>query len=405
MRNSVVFKLVVFQAIIRYSLIPIFIIHDQYLKVGFESRYTNIAIIVSVLEIVSIFLIFEIFSKKQESVIRRVNRTIQPVENYTIVSFLLLVIFCYLYYTGSFEVVNFIWNLGDYVSKYVTGEDEINSNKFGAVLLTPFKIILSLLAISIIYNSSKVINKSYYYLLVVFFSSLFIVGTSRFSVVLFSLPLVVLISQMVEPKDIRKILIFTLFIFVFMIVITTLAKFSKYGNTLTLNSIVTASTLNAYFSGVGNVSLGFEAYDELTIDDSILYLVNDTFQNIPILSKLTYDNYKGTIKFNEFIYQHRDYADQIIPLSISGLFHFGYIGLFFYSSFFVTIALYFERCALKINYIGYKYIYISLASTFSLVFMLNIGSFYAYISRTILFVFVPILIIKLLARFLFKAFK
>lgn len=96
---------------------------------------------------------------------------------------------------------------------------------------------------------------------------------------------------------------------------------------------------------------------------------------------------------NEEIYSHRLYADQIVPLSISSLFHFGFLGIFFYSSFFLSIALYFERLSNKIQFIGYKFICINLSIVFSLVFMLNIGSFYASLSRTILFVFLPIFVI------------
>src|SRR5690606_18882762 len=139
---------------------------------------------------------------------------------------------------------------------------------------------------------------------------------------------------------------------------------------------------------------GVEAFNTIKWSDSVFYLFNDTLQNVPILSKLTDDTYKTTIRFNEAIYGHKLWADQIVPLSVSGLFHFGYIGIFIYNPFFIVIALFFERCAYQFKYIGYKYIYLYLSVVFSLVFMLNLGSFYADLIKTFLFLFIPMLLLK-----------
>src|SRR5690606_4223611 len=96
------------------------------------------------------------------------------------------------------------------------------------------------------------------------------------------------------------------------------------------------------------------------------------------------------------------WADHIVPLSISGLFHFGYVGVFVYNPFFIALALFMERVAYRVKYIGYKYVFLYCALVFSLIFMLNLGSFYGSFSRTIVFLLVPVVFLKYLTSLKFN---
>ena len=397
---SIVFKLFIIQVCARYTLLPVLISWGQTFSIGAESSYLNIAIFVMILELMSAFIAFRFFSTKNIKNISKDELTISPLNNLVLLSIVLLLMFIYMYTSGSLSKVNFIWSLNSYIENSVAGTDELESSGVGILLFTPFKVLTALLFISLVYKSSKIKNnkKKWFYLIIILLSSLIIVGTSRLSIVFFVLPLVILTSSLVQKSDYKKILNVTAIIMFIVLTVTTIAKFSIYDNEFSSSSILTASSVNAYFAGPGNIAVGYEAFEKVEGFDSILYFINDVFQNVPLLSKLTLDEYKTTAKFNEEIYHHREYADQIVPLSISGLFHFGYIGVFIYSTFFLIVALHIEKISYRVSFIGYKYILISLSMTLSLIFMLNIGSFFASFSRVFLFLFIPLFLIERYSR-------
>lgn len=394
--SSIVFKLFILQACIRYCILAFLTSTNQVYQGYNNSEYLNIAILSMILELFSGFLIFTFFSKKQKISFYNKKQEIIPLKNLPLLTIILSIIFIYIYITGSFNKINTIWSLDNYIEKYITGDDELEVSTLGILLFTPFKILLALLLTSIVYKTNKIKEnkKIFFYLITIALSSIFIVGQSRLSIILFILPLLFLISHITNKKQFKKILFFSIILISIILIITTIDKFSRYGNNLTPDSIITANSLNAYFAGPGNIAIGYKAFEKKKEYESILYLINDTLQNIPILSKLTVDEYKLNLKFNEEIYSHKLYADQIVPLSVSGLFHFGIIGFIIYIPFFIVIALYMERLSYKTSFIGYKFIFINLSIIFSMVFMFNVSSFYASSARTFLFLFIPIFIIN-----------
>ena len=397
--NSNVFKVFILQAVIRYCLLPTILSTGQEFKVGYNSIFLNTAIIIMVVELFFSFLILAIFSKHQNKFFSKRLEYIKPLKNLILVSIMLTGMFVILYISNTLDSVNAIWNLADHVDKYINENEELHLST-AAVLYTPFRVIAALFFISIIYKSQKIKekNKKWFYLLIILISNIFIFGVSRFNIILFTVPLLVLVTNLINKNESRKVIVLSVIGLVFAIVSASIAKFSRYGNEFELNSLFTASSVNAYFAGPGNIAVGIEASNSISFYDSLMYFMNDTLQNIPILSKITNPEYKSTVVYNEFIYGHQLYADQIVPLSISGLFHFGTIGIFIYSSLFLSLALYMERLSYRVCNIGYKYILISLSLTLSLVFMLNIGSFYATLFRSFTFVFLPIFLLTKFPR-------
>jgi hypothetical protein len=217
------------------------------------------------------------------------------------------------------------------------------------------------------------------------------VGTSRFSMLLFAVPILVLMSLIIHEKTAKKFIIAMTIVFIPAIIFASIQKFTLIGEEVDTLFFFTASSLDAYFSGVGSVAVGFDAYENLHNGNHFLFFINDTFQNVPGLSQYTIAEYRTTVMYNRQFYGHFDWLDQIVPLTITGIFHFGVFGFFFfYSVFFMLIALYMERKSYKEAFLGYKFIYISLSITLSLVFMLNIGSMYFALASTFLFVFLPL---------------
>lgn len=402
--DSIVFNIFIGQAIVRYCLLPVLISVDDVFISKYNIGNLNIAALVMIFELMFIFIVFTIFSKKQKISRLRERNHITPLHSKVFILLILCFALYYTYYTGAFNKINLVWNASDYVEKYITGEEDLDISNFGVISFNLSKSIIALLLISLIYKSNKIKQKlkKWLYLLVILLSGIFIVGISRFSFILFIVPLLVLLSRILSKEDFKKIFILASILLSTVLIITTIAKFTRYGNTVSTESILSSSSINAYFAGPGNIAVGINAYEKIQGKESALYLFNDTLQNIPLLSQITSNEYKTTLKFNEEIYGHNLYADQIVPLSISGIFHFSFLGIFFYSSLFITIALLMERLSYRFNFIGYKYVFIFLSVNMSLVFMINIGSSFGSLVSSFLFLLLPFFLINKIQKLRFK---
>lgn len=401
--NSFIYKIFHIQAIFRYLILPILYSFGQPLNIGNESNHLVIAIGIMCIELITIYTVFLFYAEKQQAVIKKNTLNIQYIKKSFIVPIVLVVLFAIIYLGGALDKVNFVWELANYVDQYINQGEELEVDTLSMLLFNTFKVILTLYLISLIQQSKIIKRKKIFVTLVILASTLVMVGLSRFSMVLNLAVLLAMLPFMFSNKDVKKIFYSTIPFFILILAIASIAKFSRYDEVYSGTSLVSAASINAYFLGFGNIAIGVEAFNTIKWSDSVFYLFNDTLQNIPILSKLTDDAYKTTIRFNETIYGHKLWADQIVPLSISGLFHFGFFGIFVYNPLFIAIALFLERCAYQVKYIGYKYVCLYLSVVFSLVFMLNLGSFYASLIRTILFLFIPILILKYLTSLKFTA--
>ena len=211
---------------------------------------------------------------------------------------------------------------------------------------------------------------------------------SRFSVIMFILPFYFIIVGL-SNKNQRVINLGLVTIISSVVIVTTIGKFTRGDNEFKIHDIIPTSTLNAYFAGPGTIAAGIDAFEDVVNKNYGLYLINDLFQNVPLISKVTNDKYKSSVDFNRGIYGHSIYKDQIVPLSITGLFHFDLFGIGLYGILFLSIAFYFERKGKKEMYMPYRYVCFSIMLTLSLVFMLNIGSMVASPIRTIVFTFLP----------------
>lgn len=395
--KSFVFKIFLLQAAIRYLLLPILYSGDQNLGVVAYSKSIDLAIVVMIVELFVISLVFAFFSKLQIKTLGN-KAEMKYINGNIFVPIILILMFFIIYISGFLGKINFIWELEAYVDQYINQDEKLEVSAFGALLFNSFKVILILYIISLIQKFSFIQNKKWFILAVIFLSCLVIVGVSRFSMILDIAVLIGMLSFILNKKENRQIVMILLPTIILILGFVSIAKFSRYGESYSVNSLITAMSINSYFSGFGNISIGIQSYSNIEWNKSIYYLFNDTFQNIPILSNFTGDEYKTNRKFNETIYGHTMWADQIVPLSISGLYHFGYLGLFLYSPFFISIALLMERLAYKVNYIGYKYFFLYISLVFSLIFMINLSSFYASFSRTFLFLLIPLFLLKILTN-------
>lgn len=387
LRQSYVYYLFYFQAIIRYCLVPIGISLGNFLGNGDISNNGNIAILYMIVELIAIFALFFYQDHKFKNT-HKSNNVIFISKNYWLYFFVVLMLLIILF-SGFLSKVNVIWNLNNYVQRVVIDKEAIESSSIGGLLFTPFKIATILIITSIILKGKSLKNSFKIVLLILLMgvSASFIVGTSRFSVVTFILPFYFLLISIFNTKTMKLINIGTVAIIFSVVLITSIAKFTRDDNIVAVDNILTTSSLNAYFSGVGNVATGIDAFESITEKQYGRFFLNDLFQNVPILSRQTNDTYKSNFIYNKQVYNHNLFQDQIVPLSIAGLFHFDIFGIGLYCFIFLSLSFYFERKGRMEEYLPYKYVFFSLMFSFSLVFMLNIGSMIAVLIKMFLFTY------------------
>lgn len=393
-KNSWVFKIFLLQITIRYPIMSI-VYSSAPLYLSNIGVYNNTVIVMMVLELIFCFIILGIFSSKQSELNNYENMEIQLNQNYPIIYIAIMLMFTILLLSNAFNDINFILSLNQYVEKHTEGESSLQDSSIAIVLFTPFKVLLALTLIQKIYTSRiRSHFKKWVYLLIIVVSSSFVFGMSRFSLILFSVPLLGFITTLLTKRDANQLIRSSSIIIITALFFASIAKFSRYGNQATTNELIDVGSINAYFAGPDNIRIGLMAYDSISNINSLLFLINDTLQNVPLLSRITSDSYKLNFVFNKQIYGHNLWADQIVPLDISGLFHFGLIGIPLYYCLFLSLALWFERKAYNSHDFFYKYNWMSLSISFSFIFMMNVSTFYSSLVSNMLFLFIPFWLIN-----------
>jgi len=397
-KKSIVFKIFLLTAFARYSLLPFFYYsQNSYLSLSGTTTELNLSMAIMLFELLACGLCFFYFANRQQQAL---NDEITPsifFENKLTVLFALTVIVFYLLGTGVFNKVNFIWNLQEFAEAQMDG-DVAEVAGYGEIMFLIFRVIIVLLLLTFVYRS-KITEavKPYLYLFIVAASSTVMIGMSRLSMLLFALPLLVLVNKIVPSnmvKRMKAINIILLMVFTILVLFSSYIKFARYNQDLQLSQVVTASSLNSYFTGVGAIAGGISSAYDSSAFKSPYFIFNDIIKNFPGLAKFSDNKYISSTSYNRDVLGHELWADKIIPLSVTGIYHFGLFGIGFYHVLFISLALLFERFSCKEHYIGYKYLYIDLSIKLSLVFMLNIGSFFAMFPRSFLFVFLPLLFIR-----------
>lgn len=388
-KKSYVYYIFSFQAFIRYCIIPVGIALGNTIHEGDNSVNINSAIFYMIIELSFIFFLFLYQNYKVQKTIYRnkIKLVSKNIWLYLIVAIFFLIILR----SGFFNKVNFIWNLSNFVENITSNEKDVEYSSLGGLLFIPFKISLMLIIASVILETNRISNiyKMLMLFLLMVISSSFIVGMSRLSILTFILPFYFIILSIQAKKMKRMFSVGLLILIVPVTIATSIDKFSRGDRIITTKDIIDTNSLNAYFSGVRNIVIGIDAFEEHDDKNYISFLLNDLFQNVPIVSKLTDNSYKSNIVFNKKYFGHSEWQTQIVPLSIAGLFHFNIFGVGLYSCLFLLLAFFFEKKAKQASYLPYKYIFYNLTLILSMVFMLNIGSMIASIFRSLIFVYLP----------------
>lgn len=387
LKSYFIFWIITIQQLIRYIVIPCLFLGDEKLRFGSTTINEAYAVAMMLVELLFILFAYHICTfSKQKPKVGKLNFLPLNIINTGLFFLFILIIVT----NRSFlNKLSFVWDISAYLKLKVSGDLE-NISPLVSIMFPVMREYIVLFIFSVI-NSFKLKQgtKLMLSILAVLINASIIVGISRFSIVYTSFPLILLLIYF-YPAYRKKVITYTSVFFGAIMLVASVSKFSRNTKSADVGGFFSIHQLNAYFGGVANYAIGYDSYkkNEVNPFDKYYYFISDVTQNIPVLSRFSSDNYKTNIKFNNQIYGAGRSRDQIVPVSIAGLYHFSIYFFYLYIFILSILAFKFERKAYSTNSPVLFFLYIILAFGCSTSMMINIGS----ISATLfinLVVFIP----------------
>jgi len=388
LKSYFIFWIITIQQIVRYIVIPLLFIGGDKLRFGSSTVNEAYAVSMMLIELLFILIAYHICTYSKEAKQKAGKLNFLPLNTITTGLFFLFILI--IASNRSFlHKLSFVWDISTYLKLKVSGDLE-NISPLVSIMFPVMRAYIVLFIFSVI-NSFKLRQgmKLMFSILVVLINATIIVGISRFSIVYASFPLILLLIYF-YPAYRKKVLTYTTVFFGLILMVASLAKFSGNTKNADVGGFFTLHQLNAYFGGVANYAIGYDSYQKNQVNpfDKYYYFISDITQNIPVLSRFSNDNYKTNIKFNDQIYGAGRSRDQIVPISVAGLYHFSQYFFYIYIFVLTVLAFRFETKAYATNSPVLFFLYVILAFGCSTSMMINIGS----ISATLfinLVVFIP----------------
>lgn len=366
--------------IIRYVITPFFMwFNGHSIGRGATPSAGNyqVAVLLMIFELIVIFITIELLSNKFYK--KGEQSTFEPEikvnKNFIGSIFLFITLIVILLYPSLLERYSFVLTATEYNKK-----SELNL-PFGSLFPLMVQFASMLLTITIVNKLYKLYRKKrrpllvYTSIFIIFVFSSFIVGTSRFSMILPMVTGMYLITRL-YPKYNNMIYSSFGLIMILFVTMSTLVK--QFGTTLATidNSIqdVTSSissSLQVYFSGIHNIAIAVKTKELFNDDIDFGLIFGDLFSNVMLISEKFLSNFGGSKMFNYAFYNDSISTDQILPLIGQGYLYFG----FFFSSIFIFIIIYFmmyfDKKSRKAKTVFEIYIYAYIAVRFGLYSMSN----------------------------------
>lgn len=380
--------------LIRYTIIPILYSFDSItLFRNIPSiDILNKSIIIMVYELVVTIITIEILTKKK----LEKNYRIKCENNLAGFLFLLFTIFIITLNPKLLERYSFVLTTDILKPKYIEGIE--NSVQLLFVQLGHLVLIATIIHISYKYLSKK--SEFLGLLIGIVLSSLismFIVGTSRSSVVL-PLATSLLLLGDIFLKYKKKIYLLSGGFIVFIILLTTKLKSD------TINSNISSSTLEnihyqlqVYFSGFMNVAYSLDSRN-LYSSFEINSILADTFRSVAYFGSLLQAKISAFDAYNIRIYNGGLERDQILPMIGQGYLYFGAIlsPIFIIITLILVIQL--EKKYLKSSSIFIKFALLLCIIKFSLYQMSNFTIIISFATNIVLPMLFIAVINKLFGR-------
>lgn len=388
------FTIIYLQLIIRFLVLPVLIASGGVFIGGFYSNNADAAILLMVFELFAVFMAFAVVAHQKNRLQSQPLR-IGFFKNNLLIFIILIAGIAYMLSRQTFLLkTNFVWNMSDYYLDEVNRETAKEAENMDSVIFFRLRLLFVLFFIGLIWKSG-IMSKKWKWkisMLIVLLNATIIEGSSRFSIVYITFPFVMILFYL-YPGYKKQMLVSGGIALFIVLLSASLVKFSTIGNQAGTDDVLNTNVLNAYFSGPGNMALGIDTYNRQFNGNRLLYLASDLFQNVPGLAKQVQDNYRTTRAFNYQYYGSAIGKDQIVPIPISALFHFGYLFFWLYNFIFCLLAFKFEALSKKQYFVGGKYVFLLLSLNCSLFMMLNVGSITSNIITQPILTLLPLLIL------------
>lgn len=383
---SLVLVIIYIQLIVKLILIPILMPNE----IVFKNKL-DVGLLIAYELIVIIFIIKFFLNRRKTMFYTETSIAFTQFNSIIIILFLLLALYSYFNLEILIQNISFLGSKSTYL---LLQNYEDDNQGYAGIIFTIFRYLFTIISISYIYTCRLSENKKLYLILIlILFFSLFIIKSSRFSIIYYLLSSTYLL-YMIFPKK-QKLIAYNTFISIFLIILlSTIFKlyYIQSRNSIDIEfNIVSYEMLNSYFSGPSNVDNGLTALKNANID-KLKLISSDIIKNVPGLSHLSYENMNTTRIFNNVLYKlYYSSEDQIPPLIIFGYAHSSKILSPIYIALFLFLAFYFEELAHRSISIVHKYLFILISIRFSFVTMSNFSSVIGGVILTILCI-LPILI-------------
>ncbi len=329
-----------------------------------------LAVNLMVYEMIIMFIIFALFHKKfyKENLAKRERKITSNSNIFGWVFIALSLIILYLNPT-ILTRYSFVWLASELKSKDVEGV----SVSFFLTIIQLSHLILTVSILNIIYRFYEKKPHFIFVILSIFvvaISSSFIVGTSRFSIIL---PLVTGLYTILKLyKPYRKLLGFLSIAlsFIFIAVSTSLKRKTITGDVGSSTFENLNTDLQLYFSGVANVAhsvntrLIYEPFN-------VMAILSDLFRSVIYLNSLFGQHVSALMQYNVSFYGGGPSRDQILPMIGQGYLYFGFILAPILTALTIIIVMYLDKKIMKSSSLFTIYIITYLCLKFALFNMAN----------------------------------
>lgn len=194
-------------------------------------------------------------------------------------------------------------------------------------------------------------------------------NVSRWTIIISVITGIVFVISL-YPKAKKMIAAWTVVLLPIVIIFSSTMKQEMWGRSESgLKDVISAESLNGYFSGSLNMNKGLALLDNNDFN-RIQTICVDTFANFPVINHYVDISHSTATRFNLIYYGSSIARDQICPMIIQCREYFGFLGWLMYAII-VLLALHFNTVAESKNSLLEKNIFVILTFYFSLVFCLN----------------------------------
>lgn len=387
--------------IIRYLITPLFMWYEGYnvhLGVNLNPNEYEIATFLMLLEIIVVMIVFSLLANRyyeDRNPVYKKALKIKPNPVFISILFLIISFLTVLIFPSILDRYSFVFTSTEYSG---IGEVDLPFGSLFPIIVQFGLILLTLLFLNLLYRIYRVKEAKYLVytsVFIVFLSSTFILGTSRFSIVVPMVAGMYLITRL-YPNFKKNI--YTLFgiILSSIVLLTTLVKqyglnpLTKESNATSLTLDTVGSSLQLYFSGIHNVAVAVKTRNLFndTIDFSTIY--SDLFSSVALLSEKFHSNFGGMRMFNYSFYNHADSTDQILPMIGQGYLYFGFLFSPLLVVFFMWLMMIFDRKSRQASTVFEVYVYAYGSVRLGLFMMGNAINLTSFMINTVLLLIVII---------------